>query len=164
MQSSFDKVEQVIERLGLQTPDFPCQELRLDRVMRHTMTRITGKLNERLQHFDINDSIWYALLVLYVQPERALYPSDISEVLHTSRTHASRISHEVEKNGWVLKLPCVEDRRKTRLKLTRAGVAFIESVIPRTLFKLDEQWNVFSLREKDLLEQILRKLLLVRHY
>jgi MarR family transcriptional repressor of emrRAB len=159
MNNSFHNIEQAIDAIGKRYPGSPRQEVILNRLFCHVMSRLTCHWNEALKQHAINETLWIALLALYSQPDQALYPSDISETMDFSRTNATRVCDELVKRGWALRISCCEDRRKVQLKLTAAGVAFIEQLIPISREHLLQQWGDFSTTEKDTLETLMRKVL-----
>ena len=160
MNSSFKKIEQAIDTIGKRYPGSPRQEIILYRLFCHVLSRLTCELNNKIKPFGINESTWIALLALYSKADQALYPSDISDTLDFSRTNATRVSDELVKQGWCVRVSCCEDRRKVQLKLTPEGVALVESVIPVARVGMMEQWQDFDTAEKDTLEHLMRKLLL----
>ena len=159
MNNSFHNIEHAIDAIGKRSPGTPRQEVILNRLFCHVMSRLTCNWNEALKPYDINETLWIALLALYSQPNQALYPSDISETMDFSRTNATRVCDEMVKHGWAQRLSCCEDRRKVQLKLTPEGVRFIEELIPHSRQQMLKQWEDFSTQEKDTLEALMRKVL-----
>lgn len=159
MNNSFQNIERAIDAIGQRYPGAPRQEVILNRLFCHIMSRLTCQWNEALKPYAINETLWIALLALYSQPDQALYPSDISETMDFSRTNATRVCDEMVKHGWALRISCCEDRRKVQLKLTPAGIKFVEDLIPRSREHIQQQWGDFSSQEKDTLETLMRKVL-----
>lgn len=159
MNKSFHQLEQAIDRVESRFPGVPRQEVILTRLYYHIMPRLGAYLNETLKEYGIHESVWMALMTMYACPEQVLYPSDISDMLDSSRTNATRISDELVKNGWAQRLPCAEDRRKIRLELTEEGIRFVERIMPMARERNRALWADFSPEEKQLLEGLLRKLL-----
>lgn len=159
MNPTFSSLEQAIAHVEQRFPGAPKQEVILTRLYYHIMPKLNGHLNDGLKSFGINQTIWMALLALYSCPLKALYPSDISDTLDSSRTNATRIADELVKNGWATRLPCPDDRRKILLELTDAGNEFVEKVLPVSRESHKALWRDFSDEEKRVLEKMLRTML-----
>ncbi|WP_293761646.1 MarR family transcriptional regulator [uncultured Aquitalea sp.] len=159
MNKSFHQLEQAVDRIEQRFPGVPRQEVIITRLYFHILPRLTSYLNETLKEYGLNETLWMALLAMYACPNQALYPSDISDTLDSSRTNATRIADELVRNSWATRLPCEEDRRKVRLELTAEGLALVEKLLPPTRDCHRELWKGFDEEEKVLMEKLLRKLL-----
>lgn len=159
MNHTFQPIEQAIDAVGQRFPGTPRQEVLLNRLFCHVMSRLTCHWNEALKPYGLHDTLWIALLALYSNPRQMLFPSDLSDTLDFSRTNATRVSDELVRHGWAERTSCSEDRRKVQLRLTDAGIRFVEQLLPVSREFLAEQWGDFSPGEKDMLEQLMRKLL-----
>ncbi|OWY37397.1 MarR family transcriptional regulator [Xenophilus sp. AP218F] len=156
---SFQQLEQAVNRVESRFPGVPRQEVILTRLLFHIVPRLSARLCEELRPYGLNETVWMALMALYACPNQALYPSDISETLDSSRTNATRIADELVKNGWAARSPSAEDRRKILLELTPEGIRLVESLLPLSRECHKALWADFDQEEKQQLEQLMRKLL-----
>ena len=51
-------------------------------------------MNRCLKAEGITESLWYALLFVYVSPNREIMPSHLSDLLNLTRTSATRLADE----------------------------------------------------------------------
>lgn len=159
MNKPFTHIEQAVGRVEQRFPGIPRREIIIARLFCHILPRMTTFLCEPLKEHGVNETVWFALISMYSCPEQALYPSDLSDVLASSRTNATRVSDELVKHGWAARMPCSDDRRKIRLELTPEGIRFVESILPSSREAHRDLWKDFDEQEKVLLESLMRKLL-----
>ncbi len=73
----------------------------------------------------------YEILVrLSEAPDRSLRMSELAARTLFSRSRASHAVGRLEREGWVLREPCPDDRRGLRAVLTDTGLAVLESAAP----------------------------------
>lgn len=156
---SFSPCEQAVDTIACRMPGSPREEVLLTRLYFHIQPYLVGFFNESLKQFDINETMWMALMVLYSRPHQTISPSELSDALAFSRTNATRVVDDLCERGLLQREPSPQDRRKTDLRLTDAGLAFIARVAPVQRERLRELWQDFSTDEKQQLDFLLRKLL-----
>ena len=139
--------------------DFPLQEILLLRLINHTQSKMQEYHNVKLKNLGINHTIFMAMVILNLQENLSLQPSELSLALGMSRTHVTRIIDELQKNFWIERQENIHDRRSIYLKLTPAGKHYIEGIMPAQFSLLKDLWSNFSLEEQMQYEQLMRKLL-----
>lgn len=159
MNKSFLPLEEAIDRVEKRFPGVPRQEVLLTRLSLHLQQRLACFLNETLKPWGINETVWISLLAMYSCPDGSINPSELSDMLDSSRTNATRISDEMVRKGWVERIACPEDRRKIVLRLTAEGIAFIEGLLPVSREAQKRLWSDFDPAEKQEMERLMRKLL-----
>ncbi|GGY16741.1 MarR family transcriptional regulator [Paludibacterium paludis] len=159
MNKSFQILEDAIERIDRRFPGVPRQEVLLTRLTLHLQQRLSCHLNEALKPWGINETVWMSLLGMYASEDGSLNPSDLSDMLDSSRTNATRVSDEMVRHGWVERIACPDDRRKIVLRLTKQGIAFIETLLPISRDAQKRLWEDYSSEEKLEMERLMRKLL-----
>ena len=150
--------EQRLDVIDRQISGQPRQEVMLSRMQLVLSKKLQGLVNDNLQPYGINDSVWTALIMMYSSSERYIYPSDLSHIVVSSRTNITRFADEMVKKGWVSRAGHETDRRKVILTLTEAGIAFVESVMPTQWAVYQAVWQDFSTAEKNQMEAMQRKL------
>ena len=67
---------------------------------------------------------YYLILAMLSEvPGRTLRMSDLAAVTQSSQSRLSHAVSRLERNGWVRRTPCPDDRRSTLAQLTDAGFA-----------------------------------------
>lgn len=154
MQAFEQRLNIIHERIAGQ----PRQEVVLSRLQFMIHKKLRELMDQNLQPYGVNDTIWTALVMLYSSPEHFIYPSDLSHIIDASRTSITRFADDMVKKGWISRAGCETDRRKILLTLTDAGMALVESVMPLQWQLYQNVWQDFSSAEKTLMEKLQRKL------
>ena len=158
MNKSIQTLEEAIDRMEKRFPGVPRQEVMLTRLILHLNQRMCCYLNEALKPWGINETVWMSLLALYAAPGSAVNPSELSDMLDSSRTNATRISDEMVRQGWAERIACPDDRRKIELRMTPAGTALVEDLLPVSRKAQMRLWECFDEEQKHHLEKTLRTL------
>lgn len=151
--------EERLDAIDRQISGQPRQEVMLSRMQFLIFQKLNVLINENLQPYGINDTIWVALIMLYSSPNRSIYPSDLSHIVVSSRTNITRFADEMVKKGWVSRREHEADRRKIVLTLTDAGIELVESIMPKQWAVYHAIWEGFSAAEKNNMESMQNKLL-----
>ncbi|GKX50075.1 transcriptional repressor MprA [Budvicia aquatica] len=159
MESSFSPTENILDTYNSMQSDFPHKEVKLTRLSMHTYTKLLEYRNKNFKAKDINETLFMALVILNVQENKSIQPSELSLALGSSRTNATRIADDLEKKGWIVRKESGSDRRCLHLFLTDAGQAFLDNLFPQQNANLLKVWSVFTDEERQQLEHLNRKLL-----
>ena len=74
---------------------------------------------------------YYLILAMLSDvPGRTLRMSDLAAVTQSSQSRLSHAVSRLERNGWVRRTPCPDDRRSTLAQLTDAGFAALAEAAP----------------------------------
>ncbi len=150
--------EQRLDAIDSQISGQPRQEVMLSRMQFMIFKKLQELMNQSLQPYGINDTIWTALIMLYSSPGRYIYPSDLSHIVVSSRTNITRFADEMVKKGWVSRKGHETDRRKVILSLTAAGTELVESIMPKQWAVYQAIWKDFSMAEKKQMQAFQYKL------
>lgn len=105
MESSFTPTEELLNsRISQQKnlgADLPYQEILLTWLSMHVQSKLLEKRNNMLKSQGINETLFMALMILDTKESHSIQPSELSAALGSSRTNATRIADELEKNGWI---------------------------------------------------------------
>lgn len=159
MPSPFKPFEEHIDSVFRRCPGQGKEEVLLTRLFYHVFKLLDERTNEVLGRYGLNPSTWLALLIAYARPYTALNPSALSEVAVSSRTNITRVADELEKQGWLERRVCAEDRRRLELALTPEGVAFVEQALPVVRGTVVGLWAGLTAEERRSLKRLLRRLM-----
>src|SRR5688572_7346693 len=85
---------------------------------------------------------WYdVLLEINAAPDRRLRMQDVAARVLLSRTRVSRLVDEIEKAGYVERVPDPDDGRATFAAITPSGRAELRRTAPRYLASIDENFT-----------------------
>jgi DNA-binding MarR family transcriptional regulator len=94
-------------------------------------TLLEGALDRQLQRDSGMPHAYYQILVvLQNAPDRTLRMTDLANLLHSSQSRLSHAVNKLERNGWVCRSPCLDDRRGTLATLTDRGVDALAEAAP----------------------------------
>ncbi|MCU1625620.1 MAG: regulatory protein MarR [Pseudonocardia sp.] len=124
-------------------------------------TLLDGALDRQLQREAGMPLAYYQILAMLSEvPARTLRMSELADITQSSQ---SRISHAVarlERQGWVLRRPCPDDRRSTFAELTPAGLAALAAAAPGHVRSVRENlFDVLSTEQVGQLAAICRAML-----
>lgn len=163
MESSFTATEELLNSRFTQQDilgnDLPYQEILLTRLSMHVQSKLLERRNNMLKSQGINETLFMALMILDTKESHSIQPSELSAALGSSRTNATRIADELEKNGWIERKESHSDRRCLHLHLTEKGTDFLHSLLPPQHEAIRNIWSVLSTEEQKQLETLMRKLL-----
>ena len=92
-----------------------------------TTSLLDGALDRQLQRDSGMPMAYYLILAMLSDvPGRTLRMSDLAAVTQSSQSRLSHAVSKLERNGWVRRSPCPDDRRSTLAQLTDAGFAALE--------------------------------------
>ncbi|CDG90413.1 MULTISPECIES: transcriptional repressor MprA [Xenorhabdus] len=163
MESSFTPTEELLNCRVTQQKELnkslPYQEILLTRLSMHVQGKILENRNNMLRAQGINETLFMALMILDTKESRSIQPSELSAALGSSRTNATRIADELEKQGWIERKESHNDRRCLHLHLTEKGTNFLNSLLPPQHDCLIKLWSALEQEEQKQLEKLMRKLL-----
>ncbi|WP_445494679.1 transcriptional repressor MprA [Photorhabdus sp. SF281] len=163
MESSFTPTEELLNIRAAQqaklNKDIPYQEILLTRLSMHVQSKLLENRNNMLKAQGINETLFMALMILDTKESHSIQPSELSAALGSSRTNATRIADELEKQEWIERKESHNDRRCLHLHLTDQGTKFLNSLLPPQHDCLRRLWSCLDLEEQKQLEKLMRKLL-----
>lgn len=96
-----------------------------------TSTLLESALDRQLQHDSGMPHAYYQILAMLSEvPDRTLRMSDLAAVTQSSQSRLSHAVSRLERNGWVQRMPCADDRRSTLAHLTEAGFEALAAAAP----------------------------------
>lgn len=156
---SLEQMQKAIDNLSENIEHFCDRGLLTLRMFQYMPPRLRTFFSHYLHKNGLNESTWYALMVIYASHEQQTTPSRMSAVLDLTRTSATRLSDELVMQGWVARENCAEDRRQVILSLTPAGKEIIHTMVPILSTARAQLFHNFSDDEIETLGELMRKLL-----
>jgi len=96
-----------------------------------TTSLLDGALDRQLQRDSGMPMAYYLILAMLSDvPGRTLRMSDLAAVTQSSQSRLSHAVSKLERNGWVRRSPCPDDRRSTLAQLTDAGYHALVAAAP----------------------------------
>jgi DNA-binding MarR family transcriptional regulator len=94
-------------------------------------TLLEGALDRQLQRdADMPHAYYQILAMLSEVPDRSLRMSELAAITQSSQSRLSHAVARLERNGWIRRKPCPDDRRSTFAQLTEEGFAVLAEAAP----------------------------------
>jgi len=115
--------------LGLPKPISPLEHEAILNIY-YTSNQLRKKAAQFFRGYKVTDVQFNLLMLLKYQsgPEGGLTQVQLSRMLLVHRANITTLVDRMEKAGFVARLPVSTDRRYNLIKLTRQGIALVESV------------------------------------
>ncbi|MHA6792527.1 MarR family winged helix-turn-helix transcriptional regulator [Pseudonocardia bannensis] len=96
-----------------------------------TVSLLEAALDRQLQRDAGMPHAYYQILAMLSEvPGRTLRMTDLAAITQSSQSRLSHAVSRLERNGWVRRRPCPDDRRSTLAELTEAGFAALAAAAP----------------------------------
>ncbi len=119
----------------------------------------TNYYNLILSQYDLNETDYLALIILYANRETPLQPSQLSDILGLTRTGATRLGDKLVKLGYLTRKLNRTDRRSVKLFLTKSGQEIIERITPELSIARFNMWQDLDTDEVKIMQRAMRKLI-----
>jgi DNA-binding MarR family transcriptional regulator len=94
-------------------------------------TLLEAALDRQLQRDSGLPHAYYLILAMLSDvPGRTLRMSDLAAMTQSSQSRLSHAVARLERNGWIRRVPCPDDRRSTLARLTDAGFDVLAAAAP----------------------------------
>ncbi|OIQ88603.1 transcriptional repressor MprA [mine drainage metagenome] len=92
---------------------------------------------------------WWVLILLMREDDLTSSPSDLAEKAGVSRATMTGLIDGLVRDGWVERQADAGDRRKLTIKLTPAGLAKLDEVMPDYYRKVRQLMSVLTQQQRD---------------
>lgn len=155
-----DALYEGVERVAGTIPGVPKCEVLLIRLLLLTGKALQRDVEAKLKPFDMNDSDFRTLIILYSSVDGSSTPSELCSLAEQKPTNMTRITNLLAKRGFITRSHAVHDRRQVMLKITPEGSHFVRTLLPPMFPALIEKFACFSTTERKTFERLLKKLAL----
>lgn len=124
-------------------------------VLRKALRRIDTDVYTDFKDFGLTPTQFSVLDVLYAKGEMKICDL-IASILATSGNMTVVIKN-MERNGWIYRKGCPNDKRASLVGLTPEGEALIGQVLPKHTAQVEKVFAAFSDQEKEELISLLKK-------
>jgi DNA-binding MarR family transcriptional regulator len=126
-----------------------------------TTTLLDGALDRQLQRESGMPHTYYLILAMLSDaPEHTLRMSELASATQSSQSRLSHAVTRLEREGWVCRRPCPDDRRSTFATLTAEGFAALREAAPGHVRTVrDNMFDALSAEQVEQLEGICRAML-----
>jgi MarR family transcriptional repressor of emrRAB len=111
------------------------------------------------RELELSEHSFHVLCLLLASEHGTAAPSELSEMVGTSRANMTRILEELVQDGWVSRRVSPRDARRHVIAITQAGRAKVHDTVPRIAEPIRRAFSDLAEAELALLNKLLRKLI-----
>ena len=153
---TIDKIYECINKEPLHEPFAISLPILLINKSLYNETEEFYKSNYDLLHSDLD-----VLYSLYFENDtHSLTPTQLYEALIFSSGGMTKVLKKLEDRKLIRRDSCKNDKRKSFVVLTQAGIDIVEVCVEKISKKFQEHFKVLTKKEQDTLKKLLKKLLL----
>ena len=145
--SDFEPTEKRLRNIQARVPDFPYEPILLVRLCHHLQKRLRDRTNAALKPYDLADTGYIVLAILYGSVGETSTASELSEACHEKPANLTRVCDDLAARGLIERGTRAGDRRSVLITLTNQGRALIEKALPEVSAKLSSAYAGFSKAE-----------------
>jgi MarR family transcriptional repressor of emrRAB len=160
--SDFGPTEQRLRRIQARLPGFPYGQMLLVRMAHHLQKTLRDKSNAALKKYELGDTHYLVLAILYGSADETQSASELSEACNEKPANLTRVCDELVAKGLIARGPKPGDRRAVMISLSAQGRGLIERILPEVSADITSVYADFTPAElhqlTTLTARVLRKL------
>ena len=153
-------VKRSTPKMSAALPALPMSETVMVRLIRITVAGMSDYFEPVLQKIGLTEFSFHVLCLLISEEDGRASPSELSELVGTSRANMTRIIAQLEKEGLVRRQPDKRDARRYSVEITKAGRKLNADTVPMMIQPLKRAFSDLTEEEFKLLDKLLRKTIL----
>lgn len=152
-------VERTTESLTKALPQLPMVETVMIRLIRVGAFGLDDYFLKIFRNLGFTEKTYHVLCVLVASNKREAYPSDLSELIGTSRANITKMLASLEAEGYVERESGKTDARRSLIKITDAGLEAVNKITPLIAGPVADAFAGLTKDELCTLDGLLRKLI-----
>jgi len=140
-------------------PGMPMDGTTMVRILRITGFGLGNFFEPAFRALGLAEHNFHVLCLLMANEQGAAAPSELAEMVGTSRGNMTRILEELIEDGWIERRVAARDGRRHVISITAAGRRKVRDTVPRIAEPIRRAFSDLSPEEFALLDRLLRKLI-----
>ena len=145
--SDFEPTEKRLRNILARVPGFPYDPILLVRLNHHLQKRLRDRTNAALKAYDLADTGYIVLAILYGSLDETSTASELSEACHEKPANLTRVCDDLAARGLIERGTRPGDRRTVLITLTDRGRELIAQLLPEVSAKLSCAFAGFTKAE-----------------
>lgn len=158
-QMRLSRVTSSTPRMERALPGMPMEGTTMVRVLRIAQFGLGSFFEPVFRALDLTENSFHVLCLLMSYEGGSASPSELAEMVGTSRANMTRILEELVEDGWVGRSTAARDGRRQVISITAAGRRKVRDAVPRIADPIRRAFSDLSNEEMALLDRLLRKLI-----
>lgn len=146
-------------RMARALPEMPMAPTVMVRLIRISAFGLGNFFEPVFRAIGISEHAFHALCLLVASEKGSAAPSELSELIGTSRGNTTRIVEELVQAGWATRSVHARDARRHEIAITAEGRQTVRDIVPRMIEPLERAFSGLTPEEFALLDRLLRKLI-----
>lgn len=151
-------VDSSTPRMERALPDLPMASTVMVRLLRISVFGMSDFFEPVFRAVGLTDNSFHVLCLLVAAESGSDSPSELSEMVGTSRANMTRILDELVEDGLVTRATAPRDGRRQIVTITAAGRKKVRDTVPRITGPLQIAFSELNDKEMAQLDVLLRKL------
>lgn len=144
-------------RMKKALPGLPMSATVMVRLLRISVFGLSNVFDPLFRSLDLSENSFHVLCLLVASETGSASPSELSEMVGTSRARMTAILDELVEDGYVTRAVASRDGRRHVISLAAAGRRKVRETVPRVAEPLRVAFSQLSEPEMRQLDQLLRK-------
>ncbi|MGJ9417565.1 MarR family winged helix-turn-helix transcriptional regulator [Massilia sp. CMS3.1] len=157
--SDFGPTGKRLRNIQARVPGFPFEPILLVRLSYHLQKRLRDRTNAALKPYELADTGYIVLAILYGSAQETSTASELSEACHEKPANLTRVCDDLVARGLIERGTRAGDRRNVLISLSGKGRELIEQVLPDVSGKLSAAYAGFSKAELEQFAGLLARVL-----
>jgi MarR family transcriptional repressor of emrRAB len=153
-------VQSSTPRMARALPDLPMAGTVMVRLLRAAVFGMGNFFEPVFRTLDLTEHSFHVLCLLVASEKGTASPSELSELVGTSRANMTRILDELIEDGMVSRTVATRDGRRHVIAITAAGRKKVRDTVPRIAEPIHSAFSGLSAEEMAHLDRLLRKLIM----
>ena len=107
---------------------------------------------------DLSESGFHILCLLVASDAGCAAPSELSDMVGTSRANITRLLEQLEREGWIERAASERDGRRQVVAITPAGRTKVDGTVPQIAAPIERAFSDLDAGDLAELDRLLRKL------
>jgi MarR family transcriptional repressor of emrRAB len=152
-------VESSTPRMARALPELPMASTVMVRLLRISAFGLANYFEPLFRELGISERAFHALCLLVASEHGRAAPSELSELVGTTRANMTQILDELVQDKLVSRTPHARDGRRFDISINAEGRKRVREVVPRLIEPLKNAFGLLDADEFALLDRLLRKLI-----
>ena len=150
-------VDDTTPALSAALPELPIKETTMIRLLRISGYALEDYFLNVFMDMDLTEKMYHVLCVLAASKNQQASPSELSELIGTSRANMTKLLVRLESQNFIEKKIVNIDGRRSHICLTSEGLATVERITPEIAPPVENAFKGLSEQEISTFNHLLRK-------
>lgn len=152
-------VDSTTPRMAKSLPDMPMPGVVMVRLLRISVFGMGNFFEPVFRAQELSEHSFHVLCLLVSNSSGIASPSELSEMVGTSRGNMTHIINSLEKAEYVSRKVSNQDARRHSIAITEAGRRKVNDMVPKIVDPINQAFSGLSQDEMTQLDALLRKLI-----